>query len=128
VNTARAGTIALEPLLREMPSIGAVMQTMLGRERSHPYACATQTLIEEYAIELPEGLKVAFLPKSVDEEGAGISYSASYRVDGAKIRVVRRLDNRVQGNVCPPSRFNELQPFAQAVLVDLKTQLVVEPR
>lgn len=127
LNMSAPGAIALRPLLENTPSLNNVMQSMTGPDRKYPYACAAQTMVEEYEIVIPDNIKIIALPNGMAKESVDANYKSNFHLDGKILRVSRTLENKVQGNVCQASRFNELRPFTEAVFADLKNQVLYQP-
>ncbi len=78
-------------------------------------------------IVIPDNIKIFALPNGMVKESVGVNYKSTYQLDGKTLRISRRLENKVQANVRQASHFNELRPFTEAVIADLKSQVRYQP-
>lgn len=119
-----AGAFYVYPPPGTASSIHEFLKDSMEPEQEAEVACSSGTAIEEYVIELPAAIKVLSVPDDVKIANDFLSYEASYRLKGNALTVNRMLDDRTQGNVCPPQVFVEYKKFAEQVMDNLKSPVL----
>ena len=79
---------------------------------------------EEYTIELAPGMRIASLPGNVEIEEGNVAFRATYRREGNRIHISRRLDDRTPGPVCSPEYNAAYTRTMQKILPGLREQIV----
>lgn len=79
---------------------------------------------EEYTIELAPGMRIALLPGNVEIEEGNVAFRATYRREGNRIHISRRLDDRTPGPVCSPEYNAAYTRTMQKILPGLREQIV----
>jgi len=119
-----AGAFYIFPPLGLAPTILAAAQSVMEPDDQFPATCTGGLLVEDYAIELPKGIKILSLPQDLKISTPLVSYQASYQRKGNTLKVKRTLDDRTQGNVCAPEVFAEYRKVAEKVIDNLKEQVL----
>ena len=107
-------------------AIAGLLDSVNDPDPTVDYECLGGSSVEEYAIDLPDGVQVQALPKNVDLSGKNASYRARYEMAGNTVKVIREFEDRTAGNVCEPGQAVDFKPFGASVLKDLRAQLVYQ--
>lgn len=126
-NVSAPGALTISPPFTTPFSLSNTMHSMALQERKHPYLCAARTVEENFEVTLPGNLKIVAIPKGLTSEMEDASYRSTYRLEGNSLIVTRQLVSRIKGNVCEPSRYKEQYEMAQAIVADLKSQVLYQP-
>ncbi|MEO8104638.1 MAG: DUF3857 and transglutaminase domain-containing protein [Betaproteobacteria bacterium] len=94
--------------------------------RKTPYRCSSGTLSEEISLQLPEDIKVLALPKDVSHQDKTLSFEASYRQDGRKILINRKLVRNRAREYCDPSMWEETVRVRGIVARDARAQVLIQ--
>ena len=105
--------------------------TSLGRSKpkdnaKFPIACYSNTMQESYSLTFPTSTHITRIPADVNYEDAGISYQATYRLNGNKVEVFRRYQSENPNHVCGTDRSARKQAFFKVLQKDLKSQIFYE--
>lgn len=119
-----AGAFSIHPLFHTSAPIHSFVQSAMELETEADIACGSGQSVEEYAIQLPKGMRVLSLPDNLKVANELLSYSATYRLKGNLLTVRRSLDDRTKGNVCSPAQLAEYKKVAEKVMDDLKAQVL----
>lgn len=112
-----------------LPSGGPIASYLSGLnllDRTLEYTCFGGTSTEEFTINIPKSMRVISMPRDTSKAVGDTTYSATYARSGDTIRVVRRLEDRTATNLCPPKKSADLKPLKEAILKDLKSQIIYE--
>ena len=71
-------------------------------------------------------MKILAMPKSVDIQGAYLSYQASYTVEGNTLRVKKVFEDKTPGNVCAPELIKSQRAVIQKIVRNMKSQVVYQ--
>ncbi len=82
---------------------------------------------EEYVFVFPKNVKILTLPKDVHFDNGEERYDSTYRQEGKKITVVRKLEDRTPGPVCTPQDVNGFRLYAEKIFKDLRSQIIYQP-
>ena len=105
--------------------------TSLGRSKpkdngKFPIACYSNTMQESYSLTFPTSTHITRIPTDVNYEDAGISYQATYRLNGNKVEVFRRYQSENPNHVCGAERSARKLAFFKVLQRDLKGQVFYE--
>ncbi|SDG23472.1 DUF3857 domain-containing protein [Paraburkholderia phenazinium] len=92
--------------------------------REFPLVFLGRHISESIELDLPDGLKVASLPKPVQIASSFGSYASSYSQTGNVITLTRSLDITVSSPVVEPKDYPELRKMALAIKRDSLAQIV----
>lgn len=79
---------------------------------------------ELYTFELPDNIEIIATPDNSNIQGAGIHYQASYRVEGKKLTIHRKLDDKTKGNICSFELMSAQKEIIQKIIWDVDSQVV----
>ena len=83
--------------------------TSLGRSKpkdnaKFPLACYSNTMQESYTVTFPASTHITRIPTDVNYVDSGISYQATYRLNGNKVEILRRYQSENPNHVCGADR------------------------
>ncbi len=93
-------------------------------EKEADVTCSNISIVEDYTIELPKGVKVLSVPDNVKITSEQLSYTATYKLKGNVLTVKRVLDDRTRGNVCSPQVMAGYKKIADKAMDNLKEQVL----
>ena len=94
--------------------------------RKTPFRCGSATLSEEVSLHLPEDVKVLALPKDVAHRDKTGTFEATYRQDGQKILVIRKLVRDREREYCDPSMWEEVVRMRDVIARDARAQVLIQ--
>ena len=83
---------------------------------------------EEYELEFPAGVEIAAVPRDLSLQQGEVSYSATHRRDGQRLRIRRVLDDRTPGPVCSAEYNAQYARTMRQLLPSLRQQVVYVER
>lgn len=96
------------------------------RERTQLFLCSGQNMVEKSVIRFPKDVSLLAVPKPLRISGGPLEFASSYVQRENELTIERRLVLRTPGAVCEPKEFNAMRPALEAILLDLKGQIVVK--
>jgi hypothetical protein len=124
MNLPGPGAIHLAPILPSGIPIQAAIQDLNLPERTLNFGCFGGIATEEYTLHLPKNIKIITLPKDVHLSSSKVSYDSTYRRNDNTVSAIRKLEERIPGNLCTPDDDKEFRPLGRAILKDLKAQII----
>jgi transglutaminase-like putative cysteine protease len=106
-------------IVRPVGSFAAVVR----ENRQQDYFCLPISYTETGRFKLPEGRKLAALPKGEAVSQRFGEYQSAYRVDGDTLVVSRKIIWRIPSSVCTRKMADELTPVWQAIERDTNARL-----
>jgi transglutaminase-like putative cysteine protease len=106
--------------------ISSWVHAAAGKPAKHNFHCSGSKSVEDYRYDLPDGLKILWLPKDIHIAAATASYEASYRQEGKTITVHRQLEYRIAPHMCTPAEYEAVRPVATAIAKDLRAQILYQ--
>ena len=102
--------------------------TSLGRSKpkdnaKFPIACYSNTMQENYSVTFPTSTHITRIPTDVNYEDSGISYQATYHLNGNKVDVFRHYQSENPNHVCGTDRSARKLAFFKVLQRDLKAQV-----
>jgi hypothetical protein len=97
--------------------------TVVRENRQQDYFCLPLTYSETNRLKLPEGKKLATLPKGESVSHPLGEYQSTYRMDGEVLVVLRKIIWRVPGSVCTRKMADDLSAVWQAIERDTNFRL-----
>ena len=94
--------------------------------RKTPYKCGSGTMSEEISLQLPEGIKVLALPKDIAHKDKTIRFEATYKQEGQKILVNRKLVHDREREYCDPSMWEETIRARDVLARDARAQVLIQ--
>lgn len=126
LNVSTAGALTLDPPFTNPLSLNNAIRSMAVRERKYPYLCAARTVEENFEVTFPDNVKVVAIPKATKIEIADETYQSIYRLQGSKLFASRKFITSLKSNVCEPSRYKEHHNMTEAIVNDLKSQILYQ--
>lgn len=126
LKNTEAGVIAVYPLLWTPGAVSSFVESGFSEPPVKSAACAGGHSIEEYEITLPEKMKILYLPKEKNANGAGLGYSASYQLTGNVLTIMRKVDDVVEANVCSPQMQIDRKAIQKQMLKDFQSQILFQ--
>jgi transglutaminase-like putative cysteine protease len=126
INVPGPGAILVRSPFPGPGAIATLLEDPNAPDATVSFTCLGGSSVEEYAIDLPDGVRMQAVPADVEISDARRSYSAHYEVSGNRVRIVRRFEDRTSTNVCAPEEMADTKSFAGKVQKDLKAQLVYQ--
>ncbi len=120
-----AGAFHVAPFMPTYADIWSFLQLSPEVEEV-PIACSSGFSTEEYEYRFPDDMKILAMPKSVDIQGAYLSYQASYTVEGNTLRVKKVFEDKTPGNVCAPELIKSQRAVIQKIVRNMKSQVVYQ--
>jgi hypothetical protein len=118
------GAMAVPQGLSSFSNIATTFELFGPEKRELPMPFVARHVTETVTIHLPEGVKVARLPKPARVTSPVGVYESSYSTEGQAIIVKRSLDIRMAGPLLQPSDYAAFRAMGQSVMRDLRTQLI----
>lgn len=120
-----AGAFYIFPPLGMAEGIPYVLRPSLQEiEKEADVTCSNISVVEDYTIELPKGVKVLSVPDNMKISSELLTYTATYKLKGNVLTVRRMLDDRTRGNVCSPQVMAEYKKIADKAMENLKEQVL----
>jgi transglutaminase-like putative cysteine protease len=119
-----AGAFAIHPLFTSSAPVARFAATSDEEATPVDFACSNGTSTEEYVFTFPARMRVLAVPENMSIKTANLTYKASYRLKGRQLTVLRQVDDRTRGNVCPAAVAAEYDAFAKKLQGNLKAQVV----
>ena len=91
--------------------------------RQTPYVCGAYRERQEITMVYPPSWRPE-LPAARELATGDRSFSVRYSRDGNTVRVTRDYVSRIHGEVCAPERYAAEKPFFEAVMRDLRSQVL----
>jgi transglutaminase-like putative cysteine protease len=107
--------------LKEMASF------MLGANQNVNVVCGALGLRQETEVELPEEIEVLNLPPALHEKKGAVEYTASYKMSGRKLTVVREFIDSSPHGQCTPAEMRDQADIATAINRDLQRLVLYRP-
>lgn len=95
-------------------------------KRRTPYKCGSATLSEEISLQLPQGVKVLALPKDISHKDKTLSFEATYKQDGQKILINRKIVKDREREFCDPSMWEETVRVRDVIARDARAQVLIQ--
>jgi len=119
-----AGAFRISPLLPSDAPIMNYVASMVEPAEEYDVACAGGKSMEEYSYVLPNDMELLAKPEDMAVEGAYIKYTATYKMEGNTLKVVRVLDDKTPGNVCSPELMAAQRELGLQIVKNLNSQAV----
>lgn len=100
------------------------MHSLGVRTRRFPYSCIARTVEENFEVYFPENISIVAIPKGVTVRIADATYQSTYRRNRSHISVTRKYVSQFKSNVCDVSRFAEQYRMTEAIVADLRAQIL----
>ena len=94
--------------------------------RNTPFICGSGTHVDEMILNLPSEIKVLALPKNVIHKDTAIMFEATYRQEGQKILVNRKLVATRTTEHCEPFLWDEIVRVSGVLTRDAKAQVLIQ--
>lgn len=91
-----------------------------------PSVCTSRGIVEDYAIRLPDSIRVRHIPKATRYRDGVIDYRSSYRLAGRTLHVKRMLDVSRPIPVCGQQEQDRWREFQAVLRRDLRAQVVYD--
>lgn len=104
------------------------MVFMAEKERTQDYICLPQDVSEQSRTEFPSEVEVLAVPKNTTVRTPAMDFTSTYTREANAVTVQRRYQFHHSRAVCNPQDFKNLQPAYEAMLRDLRGQIVVQAR
>jgi transglutaminase-like putative cysteine protease len=110
------------------PGIAAVVQNIaIEKDRTQSFVCFAEQRDEQSRFEFPQDVKVIALPKAISIHDAKFDYTSEYFHESKTVVVNRHYRLRHKDStVCSPEDFKSMRPAIDAMLRDLKSQIIVQ--
>jgi len=118
------GAMTIPKGLDGISDIAAAFESCGPESRDFPVPLIGRDVSETIVINLPDGVKVPNLPKSVNIASQFGTYQSTYAAVGQTITVTRKFDLTLPGPLLQPDQYPELRKMAQTVMHDLRAQLI----
>ncbi|HED13552.1 MAG TPA: DUF3857 domain-containing protein [Gammaproteobacteria bacterium] len=119
-----AGAFRIGPLLPSDAPIQDYITSMVEPVEDVDTACSGGKSVEEYSYVLPHDMELLAKPEDMAIEGAYIKYTATYKVEGNTLKVVRVLEDQTPGNVCSPKLVEAQRALGLQIIKNLNSQAV----
>lgn len=87
-------------------------------------ACGGIVSEEELVYEFPPGVRIAALPADASVENDTVAYDATYRQEGNRVTVKRKLADRTPGPVCSPDYNRGYAELMRRILPNVRSHIV----
>ena len=104
--------------------IKAQLETNADGVRKTPFVCHSRSIIERYSITFPGTMKILKLPPNESFDGSMLTYRATYKHEGEKVKVERVATKRYPGAVCGTEEWEEIKKYQEAIRRDLRGQFI----
>lgn len=109
---------------------GGIAQNVFGfvaeKQRTQDFTCVSGVTEEQARFQFPAGVNILATPKAVTLKHQYLDYSAEYQQQGNTVLVKRRFDFHYPKAVCSVADYAELKPVVEAMINDLKSQVIVQ--
>ncbi|MFC6296948.1 DUF3857 domain-containing protein [Pseudomonas sp. CCM 7893] len=96
------------------------------KERAQNFTCISGETHEKARFEFPKTINILAVPKAVSLEGGDFDYRASYAQEGNTVVISRVVKFAHPDAVCGPETFKAMKPVIEAMINDLKSQIIVQ--
>lgn len=120
------GGMQVQPWFMSLAPIQAIVSRNLPTDDvpAGDGACSGIKSEEEYVFEFPASLRIAAMPTDLSVQGSHLTYTATYRREGAGLRIERVLDDRTPGPICTADYNTEYAALMRKIMPDLRSQIV----
>jgi len=109
---------------------GGIDQTVFGfaieKERAQAFVCISGEKSEQSRFEFPSEFSIIVIPKPVVIHGSDFYYTSDYIKENNTVVVSRHYRFRHSGAVCNADEFKNMQPTIDAMIRDLRSQIIVQ--
>lgn len=105
-----------------------VFTFMSEKERTQAFTCMSGEISESARVEFPAKIKILSLPKAVTLKEAGFDYRATYMKKANTVLITRHYGFAKADILCRPQDFEAMKPAIEAMVNDLKSQIIVQTR
>lgn len=98
----------------------------IDRSRNNPFPESTRTVIPDWTlITFPDGVEIIAMPKATTISQAGFDYGSTYEKEANVVVLKRHYQFKRSSAVCSPEDFNAMKAPIEAMVKDLKSQIIV---
>lgn len=119
-----AGAFRITPLLPSDAPIINYIASMIEPAEEHETTCSGGKSVEKYSYVFPRDMELLAKPADITVEGVHIKYTATYKMEGNTLKVVRVLDDKTPGNVCSPELLAAQRKLGLQIIKNLNSQAV----
>ncbi len=94
--------------------------------RKTPFKCGSGITTEEISLLLPEDVKVLALPKNVSHHDKTMKFEASYKQEGQRLLVNRKIIRDRDSEYCDASMWEETVRVSDVLAKDAKAQVLIQ--
>ncbi len=92
----------------------------------HKFPCSGGSTSIEVVLHIADGVNIVAAPKDMHLKSDYSTYDSTYVREGNTITSTRKIVDNTPGNVCDPDIFDKFKDIDQAVIKDLKTQVILQ--
>lgn len=119
-----AGAFEIAPLFVTEAPVARYVWSAVSPEETHDVACSNGTSIEEYTYNFPADMQVVSVPDNLEVKNDFLTYQATYTLDGRKLTVLRKFDDRTPSGVCSPGLMAEYKALTEKVIPNMRAQVL----
>jgi len=93
------------------------------QKREFPYQCYGRTYEDDYSLEFPENTKITKVPSNVKFSKDGLTYEASYILQGHTVLIKRKLIAENKKMSCDPENEDRKKEFYKVLQQDIRSQI-----
>lgn len=105
-------------------NIAATFEQLGLAQRTLPMPLPGRRVQETFTVQLPADFKPTTLPRGVQLKWVHGSYESIVKIEGANVTITRVLALDIPGPLLLPQDYAEFRSFGQAVMRDLRSQLI----
>jgi transglutaminase-like putative cysteine protease len=119
-----AGAFNIAPLFGTEAPVARYVWSAMDHEETTDVACSNGTATEEYVYTFPADMQILSVPDDFEIANDFLSYQATYKLEGRKLTVFRKFDDRTKGNTCSPALMAQYKALTEKVIPNMRAQVL----
>lgn len=121
---AKTGAIGLYPRFFNYASVHSFLGEAKIEDYKNDVTCSSAKSSEVMTYVLPPNIKVLSIPDDLTVSNQHLSYTASYKLEGNTVKVVRVIDDKTEGSICSPEFMRENKKILLKAYDNYNEQLI----
>lgn len=121
-----AGAFLVHPLFPTQAPIYQFIASATMAPEPENVSCSDGLTVEKYTYVFPKGMKILAKPDDMKVMHKYLDYSASYKIEGNKLIVVRHVLDKSPGNICAPAVLQNQRKTGVLAMQNLRSQVVYQ--
>lgn len=118
------GGFYVRPLVNGPKGVFGYLGYAKEETKGYDVACGNGSAVERLVYEFPENLTILAKPDDFQIKENHLQYSASYKLDGNKLSVIREIIDKTPANICSPDLMNRQRGTLIKIYESLRSQVI----